>query len=289
MTMLQRSPTYILSLPSKDKLGNALRRWLGDRRGYQVTRWKNVAVSTLVYQLSQRFPKLMRRLIRKGVLAQVPAGYPVDTHFNPTYGPWDQRLCLVPDGDLFRALSRDKASIVTDRVERFTPARRPARLGRPPRRRRDHHRHRPEPAGLRRPRADRRRRARAPPGPPRLQGHDALRRPELRLHHRLHERVLDAQGRPRRRVHLPRPRAHGPARLHDRRPGRRRRRRAQAAAGLRGRLRPALPAPVPAGGRPGPVAARHELRAGRASPCATAVSTTARCASRRVRGLWPFC
>ena len=121
VTMLQRSPTYILSLPSKDKLGNALRRWLGNRRGYQVTRWKNVAVSTLVYQLSQRLPKLMRRLIRKGVLAQVPAGYPVDTHFNPTYGPWDQRLCLVPDGDLFRAISRDKASIVTDRVERFTP------------------------------------------------------------------------------------------------------------------------------------------------------------------------
>ena len=220
VTMLQRSPTYILSLPSKDKLGNALRRWLGNRRGYQVTRWKNVAVSTLVYQLSQRLPKLMRRLIRKGVLAQVPAGYPVDTHFNPTYGPWDQRLCLVPDGDLFRAISRDKASIVTDRVERFTPHGVQLASGDAPRRRRDHHRHRPEPAGLRRPRAHRRRRARPPPGPPRLQGHDALRRPELRVHDRLHQRVLDAQGRPRRRVHLPHPGPHGPARLHDRRPAR---------------------------------------------------------------------
>jgi cation diffusion facilitator CzcD-associated flavoprotein CzcO len=121
VTMLQRSPTYILSLPSRDKLAVKLRRRFGDRRGYALTRWKNVTVQTLNYQLAQRFPGLMRRLIRKGVLAQVPHGYPVDTHFNPTYGPWDQRLCLVPDGDLFRALRREQASIVTDRVERFTP------------------------------------------------------------------------------------------------------------------------------------------------------------------------
>lgn len=121
VTMLQRSPTYILSLPSKDPIANQLRRWLGDRRGYQLTRWKNVAVSTLVYQLSQRFPRLMRKVIRKGVVAQVPHGYPVDTHFNPRYGPWDQRLCLVPDGDLFRAISDGKASIVTDGVERLEP------------------------------------------------------------------------------------------------------------------------------------------------------------------------
>lgn len=121
VTMLQRSPSYILSLPSKDKLAVKLRARLGDRRGYAVTRWKNVAVSTLVYQASQRFPRLMRRLIRKGVVAQVPAGFDVDTHFNPTYGPWDQRLCLVPDGDLFQALRKGQASMVTDRIERFTP------------------------------------------------------------------------------------------------------------------------------------------------------------------------
>jgi monooxygenase len=121
VTMLQRSPTYIISLPSKDKLALRLRRWLGERRGYQVTRWKNVTVSTLVYQLSQRFPRLVRKVIRRGVVAQVPPGYPVDTHFNPRYGPWDQRLCLVPDGDLFRALRGGQASIVTDRIERFTP------------------------------------------------------------------------------------------------------------------------------------------------------------------------
>ncbi|MDA0179977.1 NAD(P)/FAD-dependent oxidoreductase [Solirubrobacter phytolaccae] len=120
VTMLQRSPSYILSLPSRDKLAIKLRKRLGDQRGYQVTRWKNVAVSTLVYQASQRFPKLMRRLIRKGVSARLPAGFDVDRHFNPTYGPWDQRLCLVPDGDLFRVLRKGQASMVTDTIERFT-------------------------------------------------------------------------------------------------------------------------------------------------------------------------
>lgn len=120
VTMLQRSPSYILSIPTRDPLAIKLRNLLGDRRGYQVTRWKNVAVSTLVYQLSQRFPRLMRRLLRKFVTARLPAGFDVDLHFNPTYGPWDQRLCLVPDGDLFRVLRHGKASMVTDRIERFT-------------------------------------------------------------------------------------------------------------------------------------------------------------------------
>ncbi|RKQ84954.1 cation diffusion facilitator CzcD-associated flavoprotein CzcO [Solirubrobacter pauli] len=121
VTMLQRSPSYILSLPSKDANAIRLRKWLGDKRGYQVTRWKNVAVSTLIYQLSQRFPNLMRRLIRKFTVARLPAGFDVDLHFKPTYGPWDQRLCLVPDGDLFRVLRKGQASMVTDTVERFTP------------------------------------------------------------------------------------------------------------------------------------------------------------------------
>jgi monooxygenase len=121
VTMLQRSPSYILSIPSEDPIANGLRRVLGARAAYPVTRWKNVAISTLVYQLSQRRPKLMRSLLRRGVAAQLPEGFDVDTHFNPRYGPWDQRLCLVPDGDLFKAISRGQASMVTDRIERFTP------------------------------------------------------------------------------------------------------------------------------------------------------------------------
>jgi monooxygenase len=122
VTMLQRSPSYILSIPSEDPIANGLRRLLGDRRAYPVTRWKNVAISTLVYQLSQRFPRMMRGVFRRGALRALPPGYDVDTHFNPRYGPWDQRLCLVPDGDLFKALSSGRASMVTDRIERFTPA-----------------------------------------------------------------------------------------------------------------------------------------------------------------------
>ena len=120
--MLQRSPSYILSIPSEDPIANGLRRLLGDRRAYPVTRWKNVAISTLVYQLSQRFPRMMRGAFRRGAMRALPPGYDVDTHFNPRYGPWDQRLCLVPDGDLFKALSAGRASMVTDTIERFTPA-----------------------------------------------------------------------------------------------------------------------------------------------------------------------
>jgi cation diffusion facilitator CzcD-associated flavoprotein CzcO len=120
VTMLQRSPTYILSIPSEDPIANGLRRLLGDRRSYRITRWKNVAIATLIYQLSQRFPTFMRKVIRRGVVHALPPGYAVDTHFNPRYGPWDQRLCLVPDGDLFKAITSGKAAVVTDAIERFT-------------------------------------------------------------------------------------------------------------------------------------------------------------------------
>jgi cation diffusion facilitator CzcD-associated flavoprotein CzcO len=121
VTMLQRSPSYILSIPSQDAIANALRRLLGAKRAYALTRWKNVTLSTLVYQLSQRRPRLMRKVLRAGVARALPPGYDVDTHFNPRYGPWDQRLCLVPDGDLFKAIRAGRAAMVTDTVERFTP------------------------------------------------------------------------------------------------------------------------------------------------------------------------
>jgi cation diffusion facilitator CzcD-associated flavoprotein CzcO len=120
VTMLQRSPTYILTLPTEDPIANLLRRLLGLRRAYAVTRWKNVTLGTLIYQLSRRRPKLVRSLIRKLAVRQLPAGYDVDTHFNPRYNPWDQRLCLVPDGDLFEAIREGRASVVTDRVATFT-------------------------------------------------------------------------------------------------------------------------------------------------------------------------
>ena len=121
VTMLQRSPTYILSLPPKDRVALALRKVLPEKVSYSATRWKNVGVSTALFELSQRRPQLMRGVIRRGNAKLLPEGYDVDVHFKPTYGPWDQRLCLVPDGDLFRVVSDGSAEVVTDTIESFTP------------------------------------------------------------------------------------------------------------------------------------------------------------------------
>jgi cation diffusion facilitator CzcD-associated flavoprotein CzcO len=120
VTMLQRSPSYVLSMPNEDPIANVLRRWVGERRAHAIVRWKNVVLATLLFQLSQRFPRPMRKLYRAGALRQLPAGFAVDTHFNPSYKPWDQRLCLVPDGDLFQTLSDGGAEIVTAEIDRFT-------------------------------------------------------------------------------------------------------------------------------------------------------------------------
>jgi len=120
VTMLQRSPTYIVSLPSHDGVAEWLRRRLPKMAAYHLVRVKNVALMTLSYQLSRRRPNLMKSIIRQGARRQLPDGYDVDTHFKPDYNPWDQRMCIVPDGDLFAALSAGRASIVTDAVQTFT-------------------------------------------------------------------------------------------------------------------------------------------------------------------------
>ncbi len=120
VTMLQRSPTYVVSMPGEDGLANWLRRLLPDRAVYPVVRWKNVLLQSLSYRLSRRRPELMKKLLRRGVVRRLPPGYDVDTHFNPRYDPWDQRLCLVPDADLFEAIAEGSAEIVTDRIETFT-------------------------------------------------------------------------------------------------------------------------------------------------------------------------
>jgi monooxygenase len=120
VTMLQRSPTYIISMPGRDPVADVLRRYLPDRLAYPMTRWKNVLLQALSYRLSRRRPRLVKALIRSGVKRRLPAGYDIDTHFKPRYDPWDQRLCLVPDGDLFEAIGDGSASIATDRIETFT-------------------------------------------------------------------------------------------------------------------------------------------------------------------------
>ncbi|WP_370123466.1 flavin-containing monooxygenase [Streptacidiphilus sp. MAP12-33] len=120
VTMLQRTPTYILPLPAQDKVANLLRRLLGEERAYRLTRRKNIAQAQAVWRLCQKYPKAARRVIRRTNARLLPPDYPVDEHFNPPYDPWDQRLCVVPDGDLFHAIRRGEASVVTDRIARFT-------------------------------------------------------------------------------------------------------------------------------------------------------------------------
>ncbi len=120
VTMVQRSPSYVLSLPGKDIIADKLIGKVPPKLLFPALRWKNVLTAMLAFQLSRRAPKVMKTLLRKGVLSQVPGDYDVDTHFAPTYDPWDQRMCFVPDGDLFKALRGGGASIVTDTVDTFT-------------------------------------------------------------------------------------------------------------------------------------------------------------------------
>lgn len=120
VTLLQRSPSYIMSLPSKDPIALALRKYLPSRAAYGVTRLKNAVTSIGMYVLCQRYPNFMKERIRKLQEGWLPDGYDLDTHFTPKYDPWDQRLCLVPDNDLFTAIGEGKVDLVTDHIERFT-------------------------------------------------------------------------------------------------------------------------------------------------------------------------
>jgi monooxygenase len=120
VTMLQRSPSYVVSLPGEDPIAKALRRVLPARVVYPIVRWKNVLLTLLSFQLSRRRPHVMKALIRKALERRLPPGYDIDTHFKPRYNPWDQRLCLVPDDDLFKAIGEARASVVTDRIATFT-------------------------------------------------------------------------------------------------------------------------------------------------------------------------
>jgi monooxygenase len=120
VTMLQRSPSYVVSLPGEDRIANVLRRKLPAKAAYSIVRWKNVLRTMLSVQLSRRRPAAMKALLRKGLERELPSGYDIDRHFKPRYNPWDQRLCLVPDGDLFAALRAGHASVVTDHIKTFT-------------------------------------------------------------------------------------------------------------------------------------------------------------------------
>ncbi|MGX4710579.1 flavin-containing monooxygenase [Rhodococcus ruber] len=120
VTMLQRSPSYVMSRPSIDPVAGALLGRIPLKLAYPVVRWANVLGSMAFFQLSRRRPDLVKRLLRKGVQSHLPADYEVDVHFRPQYDPWDQRVCFVPDGDLFRALREGRATVVTDTIDTFT-------------------------------------------------------------------------------------------------------------------------------------------------------------------------
>lgn len=120
VTMLQRSPTYVVSRPSEDPVALKLRRRLPEHLAYQITRWKNVLRGMYIYRLCKRDPERIKNLIVGGVRMELGPDYDVGKHFTPRYKPWDQRMCLVPDGDLFKTLRDGRASVVTDEIETFT-------------------------------------------------------------------------------------------------------------------------------------------------------------------------
>jgi cation diffusion facilitator CzcD-associated flavoprotein CzcO len=120
VTMLQRSPTYVVAMPEEDPIAKAVRRVLPLKAAYALIRWKNVLLQQATYTLSKRRPSFVKKLIRRGNERMLPPGYDIDTHFKPRYNPWDQRMCLVPNGDLFESIRSGEAEIVTDRIETFT-------------------------------------------------------------------------------------------------------------------------------------------------------------------------
>src|SRR5580658_8329474 len=119
VTMLQRSPSYVVSRPAQDQLAISLRRKFGDKVAYHVIRWRNVLLGMFFFQFARKRPERFKRMVLGGVRMALGPDYDI-AHFNPRYNPWDQRLCLVPDGDLFKSLREKRASVVTGEIDRFT-------------------------------------------------------------------------------------------------------------------------------------------------------------------------
>jgi cation diffusion facilitator CzcD-associated flavoprotein CzcO len=120
VTMLQRSPTYVVSRPAQDSMANWLRAKLPQHAAYGITRWKNVLFGMVFYRMTRKKPEKVKQKLLDQVREHLGPDYDVATHFTPRYNPWDQRLCLVPDADLFDTIKAGKAEVVTDTIERFT-------------------------------------------------------------------------------------------------------------------------------------------------------------------------
>jgi cation diffusion facilitator CzcD-associated flavoprotein CzcO len=120
VTMVQRSPSYIASMPSRDPVAGALQRALPRRYSGPAVKWFKALTTQGFFRLSRSRPELVKKMLRRMLERQLPAGYDIDTHFTPRYNPWDQRFCLAPDGDFFQAIGNGTASLVTDHVDTFT-------------------------------------------------------------------------------------------------------------------------------------------------------------------------
>ncbi len=260
VTMLQRSPSYVGSLPDVDPIAVQANKYLPKRVAHVVNRWKAIGFSTVQYQLARKFPKYMRKTLLTMAQRRLPEGYDVEKHFGPKYNLWDQRLCLAPNGDLFKTIRKGNADVVTDTIERFVPEGIKLTSGEVARRRHHRHRNGSEHATARRPGSYTQRPADRPDLTDDLQGPDVLGHSELRHHLRIHECVVDAEGRPGLRVRLPRAELHGRQRFRQRGARTSRRRRGRTAVhGLHSRLLPAGDRPVAEVGFAGAVAAQAEL------------------------------
>ncbi|NKZ13092.1 NAD(P)/FAD-dependent oxidoreductase [Mycolicibacterium septicum DSM 44393] len=120
VTMLQRSPTYIGSLPLVDPVAVKTNKYLPKNLAHFVNRWKQIGYSTGQYQVARRFPSVFKQFLRKMGTRRLPEGFDYDKHFSPSYAPWDERVCLAPNGDLFKAIRSGKAGVVTDTIDTFT-------------------------------------------------------------------------------------------------------------------------------------------------------------------------
>ncbi len=120
VTMLQRSPTYVVSAPEKDKMANNLRKYLPLKLSYLIIRWRNILRQQYYFRLCRKYPQVVKRAIIREVKKALGSDYDVEKHFTPDYNPWEQRMCLVPDGDLFEQIRKGNASVVTDQIEKFT-------------------------------------------------------------------------------------------------------------------------------------------------------------------------
>ena len=120
ITMLQRSPTYFMSAPDKDMIGNYFKKIFPQKTAYFLTRWKNILMGNYFYKQCVKNPEKVKEMLINGVRAHLGEDYDIDTHFTPKYKPWDERLCFVPNADMFEAMKSGKASVVTDHIDQFT-------------------------------------------------------------------------------------------------------------------------------------------------------------------------